>query len=183
MSRSNCQGHRGQQTKKCGIFSGAVLGGSILYAGGEISACCLVSSLLEFWASVCTTRTCILSWHIEFWIMLSCIKQNQPINFSFSLTFMCYYTSYINRNITHCSLAHQTCLHSQWYCHSTNLPRYTSLCQRTETGRRGKLHIHIWNIQHVWFSPRNSFRLQKCGTEQWKNNQTIEVLNSWWPDW
>jgi len=59
MSRSKIkgQGHRGQKTKKCGIlfgsrilwrspraafFSGAVLWDAVLYAGGKISACCLV---------------------------------------------------------------------------------------------------------------------------------------------
>jgi len=30
----------------CGIFSGAVLGGAVLYAGGKISTWCLVSTVV-----------------------------------------------------------------------------------------------------------------------------------------
>jgi len=38
----------------CGIFSGAVLGGAVLrqfYAGGKISACCLVGAILFIFIS------------------------------------------------------------------------------------------------------------------------------------
>jgi len=62
---------------------------------------------------------------------------------------------YINRSITHCSLAHQTCLHNQQYRHSTILPGYRNLCQRTEIGRHHKLHIQIENIQHVHCVSKN----------------------------
>jgi len=46
-SKIKGQGQQGQKMKKCSIFSGAVLGSESrvvrqFYAGGKISACCLV---------------------------------------------------------------------------------------------------------------------------------------------